>query len=115
MEGPSDSDLLQTALDIAARWRLSADETCNLFALLPRTFDRRDDEAPHLQPDQRTRISHLANIDIALEAIFNGEPVATDWLRRPNENFGEHTPLAAMLEGGYAGILDVRAYLERLL
>lgn len=116
LRGPvSDWDRVQTALDIAARWGLHDRETQVLLAVTPRTFYRWKAGQPHLGPDQRARVSSLANIDIALEAVFNGDPSATEWLRRPNAGFGERSPLNVMLEDGFAGIVRVRTSIERLL
>lgn len=111
----TDRDRFETALEIVARWGLSDGEMHVLLAVSAQTFRRWESTRPRLGLDQRVRISNLANIDIALEAVFNDEPTAIEWLRRPNANFGERSPLAVMLEGGSAGILTVRTYIERLL
>ncbi len=111
----SDWDRVQTGLEIVVRWGLHDHETQILFAVTPRMFYRWKAGRTRLGPDQRARISNLANIDIALEAVFNGGPSAIEWLRRPNASFGERSPLSLMLEDGFVGIARVRSSLERLL
>ena len=111
----TDSDRLEVALGIAKRWHLRDRETQALLGVPARTFYRWKGHLARLHPDQRARASHLANIDLALEAVFDNAGAAQTWLRQPNASFNERTPLAVMIDDGFAGILRVRTYLERLL
>jgi hypothetical protein len=42
-----------------------------------------------------------------------GESLLTDeWVRQPNRDFGEATPLDRMLAGNVSDLLDVRRYVD---
>jgi putative toxin-antitoxin system antitoxin component (TIGR02293 family) len=110
----SDAEYFETVLDLAERWKLRDRESRQLLGVPERTFYHWKAGRPHLSADQRDRVSHLANIELALERIFNNEPLTRNWLRRPNEAFEERTPLDVMMLDGFAGILRVRTYLQRL-
>jgi putative toxin-antitoxin system antitoxin component (TIGR02293 family) len=110
----SDTDYFDTILDLAERWNLRDRESRKLLSAPERTFYHWKAGRPHLSADQRDRISHLANIELALNGIFNDQPMARDWIRRPNEAFEERAPLDVMMQDGFVGILRVRNYLQRL-
>lgn len=110
----TDADYFETMLDIAERWKLRDRESRQLLGVPERTFYHWKAGRPHLSADQRDRVSHLANVELALNGIFNDQPMARDWVRRPNEAFEERTPLDVMMQDGFVGILRVRTYLQRL-
>lgn len=101
-------------LDLAEAWKLRDRESRQLLGVAERTFYHWKSGRPHLSNDQRDRVSHLANIELALSSIFNDQPMARVWLRRRNDAFEQRTPLDVMMQDGFAGILRVRTYLQRL-
>ncbi len=111
----TDSERLHVALDVARSWELRDRETQTLLGVAARTFYRWKSGSAHLGSDQRARISHLATISLALESIFGGNDAPATWLRQENASFQGRAPLSVMIDDGFAGILRVRAYLERLL
>ena len=66
-----------------------------------------------LDADVLLRISYLVGIFKALH-ILHSEPVADEWMRRPNSNrlFGGQTPLAYILKGGVPAMQMVRRLLD---
>lgn len=110
----SGSEYFDAMVDLAKRWHLRNREARLLLAVPERTFYQWKAGRPHLTTDQCDRISHLANIEIALTNIFNDRSMTRSWIRRPNEAFEERTPLDVMIDGGLSGILRVRTYLQSL-
>jgi uncharacterized protein (DUF2384 family) len=97
---------------IAARWRLSAEQSSTLLGRSGRTPYRWVDEPPtRLAPDVRERISLLVGIYEDIRLLFGDGPIADDWVNRPNRDFGDHPPLARLLAGNVSDLVVVRRYL----
>jgi uncharacterized protein (DUF2384 family) len=98
---------------IADAWKLTREERRTLLAISDRTADRwRDPGKANPSRDQLERISYLLGIYAGLAAIFENAPLATEWVRRPNVDFGGTTPLARMLGGNVGDLADVRRYVD---
>ena len=98
---------------IANAWRLSRSERQRLLAISERTADRwRDPAKADPNRDQFERISYVLGIYAGLSAIFENAPFAVEWVRRPNTDFGEATPLDRMLAGNVGDLAYVRAYID---
>ena len=100
---------------IAEAWGLSADEQRTLLGIpSTSTFYKWKKEPPaRLAPDLLERFSYLFGIYKALQILLK-EPLADQWLRRPNANplFGGRAPLDRMLTGHVADLYVVRQYLD---
>lgn len=100
---------------LADRWELAPKERAKLLGVSEKSIARYEGKTmPRaLDRDKLERISYLLGIFRALNTIFgDGSAAATDWLRRPNQAFGELTPLDRMLAGNVADLAVVRLYLE---
>ena len=62
--------------------------------------------------DQVERLSHVIGIYGGLHAILGESPLADDWVRRPNVDFGNAAPLDRMLAGNVGDLVDVSRYVE---
>lgn len=60
----------------------------------------------------RSRIVAGLGIYGDLHAILGDSALADDWVRRPNADFGERSPLLRMLAGNVGDLVDVRRYVE---
>ena len=110
----SRSQVAFTALRrIAERWRLTAAETARLLGVHERTL-RRMYETPErtLAPDVSERVANLVVIWEDLAALFGRGPIADEWVRRPNRDFGDEPPLRRMTTGLMGDLIEVRRYLD---
>jgi hypothetical protein len=100
---------------IADRWGLGREERARLLATSPRSISRWQGERgiPDLSRDQLERLSYLLGIFSGLHTILGDTPLADAWVRRPNADFGERTPLDRMLAGNVGDLAHVRAYVDR--
>jgi hypothetical protein len=100
---------------MAVAWQLTADEQRTLLGISsPSTFYKWKKEPPaRLAPDLLERFSYLFGIYKSLQILLK-EPLADEWLRRPNTNplFGGRAPLDRMLTGHVADLYVVRQYLD---
>lgn len=98
---------------IAERWRLNATETARLLGVHERTIRRMFDSPERaLSTDVRERISNLILIWEDLAALFGRGPIADEWVRRPNRDFGDEPPLQRMTSGLMGDLIEVRRYLD---
>ncbi len=64
--------------------------------------------------DQYERVGHLLGIHKSLRLLFpHNRELAYRWMTTPNRAFEHRTPVALVREWGFAGLLAVRAYLDR--
>lgn len=64
--------------------------------------------------DQSERVGHLLGIHKNLRLLFPHQPeLAYRWMTTRNRAFEEHTPVEVIDTWGFAGLLMVRAYLDR--
>jgi uncharacterized protein (DUF2384 family) len=98
---------------IADAWGLTRSERRTLLAISERTADRWKDPAK-AEPtrDQLERISYVVGIFGGLASIFENAPLAREWVRRENADFGARRPLDRMLAGNVGDLAFVRAYVD---
>jgi uncharacterized protein (DUF2384 family) len=107
---------LNVFLKLSRKLALNDRESSSLLGVSDRTFRRyRDERRPVKSRDTLERISHIANLWIALRSIFRTETDAQRWLTSSNSAFGDHTPLQRMLGGNVSDLLDVRYHIESAL
>ncbi|MEI6117141.1 MAG: antitoxin Xre/MbcA/ParS toxin-binding domain-containing protein [Burkholderiales bacterium] len=64
--------------------------------------------------DQYDRIGHLLEIHRCLRLLFpQNRELVYRWMKTQNKAFDSLTPVDAIKEWGFAGLLRVRCYLER--
>jgi hypothetical protein len=73
----------------------------------------RDASPARLHPDQLERISYILGIFSGLHAILGDSPIADEWVRRSNLDFGGMPPIERMLMGNVGDLAYVRAYVDR--
>jgi hypothetical protein len=99
-------------------WQLPGAEQAALLGLGPRhraAVARYREGAP-LRPDRdtRDRVGHLLAIHASLRQLFpQNRELAYRWMSTQNKAFENHTPVEVVQTWGFAGLLRVRAYLER--
>ena len=100
---------------ISRAWELGPEESAALLGVSRRTAYRilREGHREHARPDTLERISHLISIYEDLAALFGDADIARTWVRRPNFDFGEQSPLHRMLHGTIQDLIVVRGYLDR--
>lgn len=98
---------------IADAWKLTRAERQRLLAISDRTGDRwRDPKKAGPTRDQLERVSYVLGIHAGLAAIFEGSPLAVEWVRHKNLDFGDAAPLDRMLAGNVGDLAFVRAYVD---
>jgi hypothetical protein len=98
---------------IADAWKLTRPERRQLLAISDRTADRwRDPAKAGPTRDQLERVSYILGIHAGLAAIFEDAPLALEWVRRNNLDFGGASPLDRMLGGNVGDLAFVRAYID---
>jgi hypothetical protein len=73
----------------------------------------RDASPARLHRDQLERISYILGIFSGLHAILGDSPIADEWVRRSNVDFGGMPPIERMLMGNVGDLAYVRAYVDR--
>lgn len=64
--------------------------------------------------DQKERVGHLLGIHKNLRLLFpQNRDLAYRWMTTHNRAFDNFTPVAVVERSGFAGLLMVRAYLDR--
>lgn len=105
---------LATFYNIAAEWRLDAEQQMALLGLTSRTTFFRWKKTPpaSLPPDTLERLSHVFGIYKSLQILLPG-PSAAEWIHRPNAApLFEGRPALALMLNGVASLFLVRAYLD---
>jgi hypothetical protein len=65
-----------------------------------------------LSRDTLERLSYVSGIYKALQLLFPDPQQWSEWIRRPNRDFGGQPALERMLAGRVADLADVRRYLD---
>lgn len=65
-----------------------------------------------LSRDTLERLSYVAGIYKALQLLFPNPEQWSNWIRRPNRDFGGNPALEHMLGGKVVDLADVRRYLD---
>jgi uncharacterized protein (DUF2384 family) len=107
--------MLTTLLD---HWRLDTEDQAMLLGLAPGNRAAlaryRRGEPIGSSRDQFERCGHLLAIHKNLRLLFpQNRDLAYRWMSTPNRAFEQRTPVQVVREWGFAGLLMVRAYLDR--
>lgn len=99
-------------------WKLTTEEQLDMLGLSPlnrAALSRyRKGEPIAANRDMLERAGHLIGIHKNLRLLFpHNRDLAYAWMRSPNRAFEHRTPAQAIREYGFAGLLMVRAYLDR--
>ena len=107
--------MVMTLLD---HWKLPTDDQAALLGLA--TSNRsalmryRKGEAIGTSRDQFERVGHLLGIHKNLRLLFpQNRELAYRWMTTRNKAFDHRSPVEVVKEWGFAGLLMVRAYLDR--
>ena len=108
---------LKAFRNLAQAWKLSDAEAAALLGMPQSRWERlkQNDPVQRLSLDQMTRVSALVGIFAALSEVFVDD-MSRRWPRLPNSSplFAGASPIAAMIDGGAARMLEVRRYLDAL-
>ncbi len=100
-------------------WQLSTEEQLDLLGLAPENrsaLTRYRQGKPMAQSrDGLERAGHLLAIHKNLRLLFpRNRDLAYRWMSTRNKALGGYTPVEIIRESGFAGLLMVRAYLDRM-
>ena len=101
---------------LAEHWSLRWDERETLLGGIAKSTWSEWRQRPmtaRIKPDTRERIANLFTIDWNAHSLFAPE-FADRWIRRPNADFDNESPLTMMLRGKVEDVISVRRYLERV-
>ncbi len=107
--------MVMTLLD---HWKLSTEDQAALLGLASSNRAAltryRKGEAIGTSRDQFERVGHLLGIHKNLRLLFpENRDLAYRWMSTRNKAFENLTPVDVVREWGFAGLLMVRAYLDR--
>lgn len=110
--------LAKMVMRLFEHWKLSSDDQLALLGLAPgnRAALNRYRKGEPLAPsrDLQERVGHLLGIHKNLRLLFpHDRDLAYAWMDTRNRAFDGRTPAEAIREWGFAGLLMVRAYLDR--
>jgi len=119
-EGPEALKMAQAGLRAFARmaehWELSVEQQRSLLGGLPKTtyYGLLKGSVHSVGRDTLERLSLLMGIWSNLEILIPSPEAAANWMNRPHSDrrFAGASPLAWMLRGTTAALVDVRRYLE---
>jgi hypothetical protein len=108
--------MVMTLLD---HWKLSTEDQTALLGLSASnraTLSRyRKGEPIGANRDQYERVGHLLGIHKNLRLLFpQNRDLAYSWMTSRNRAFDNRTPVEVVKEWGFAGLLMVRGYLDRV-
>jgi hypothetical protein len=110
--------LAKMVMSLLDHWKLSTEDQAALLGLA--TSNRaaltryRKGEPIGTSRDQFERVGHLLGIHKNLRLLFpQNRDLAYRWMSTRNKAFGNLTPVDIVKEWGFAGLLMVRAYLDR--
>jgi hypothetical protein len=112
------SRLAKMVMALFDHWKLSSEDRALLLGLAPgnRSALARYRQGARIGAtrDQYERVGHLLAIHKSLRLLFpHNRDVAYNWMKQRNRAFNGMTPVETIGEYGFAGLLMVRAYLER--
>lgn len=110
--------LAKMIMRLFEHWKLSSDDQLALLGLAPgnRAALTRYRKGEPLAPsrDLQERVGHLLGIHKNLRLLFpHDRDLAYAWMDTRNRAFNGRTPVEVIREWGFAGLLMVRAYLDR--
>ena len=110
--------LAKMVMSLLDHWKLSTEDPGALWGMA--TSNRaawtryRKGEAIGASRVQFERVGHLLGIHKNLRLLFpQNRDLAYRWMSTRNKAFGNLTPVDIVKEWGFAGLLMVRAYLDR--
>ena len=110
--------LARMVMTLFDHWQLGTEDQAALLGLAPgnrAALNRyRKGEAIGNGRDQYERVGHLLGIHKNLRLLFpHNRELAYRWMSTRNKAFEHRTPVEVVSEWGFAGLLMVRAYLDR--
>lgn len=117
-EAADRSALAKMVTRLFEHWKLSSDDQLALLGLASgnRAALTRYRKGEPLAPsrDLQERVGHLLGIHKNLRLLFpHDRDLAYAWMDTRNRAFDGRTPVEVIREWGFAGLLMVRAYLDR--
>jgi uncharacterized protein (DUF2384 family) len=111
--------LAKMVMALLDHWKLSTEDQAALLGLATSnraTLTRyRKGEAIGTSRDQFERVGHLLGIHKNLRLLFpHNRDLAYRWMSTRNKAFDNLSPVDVIREWGFAGLLMVRAYLDRM-
>lgn len=110
--------LARMVMALFTRWGLSTEDQAALIGIAATNraaLSRyRKGEPIGANRDQFERVGHLLGIHKSLRLLFpHNRDLAYRWMTTRNKAFDNLTPVEVIKEWGFAGLLMVRAYLDR--
>jgi Protein of unknown function (DUF2384) len=121
IRAPAEQDrsaLAKMVMTLLDHWKLPTEDQATLLGLAisnRAALGRyRKGEAIGTSRDQFERVGHLLGIHKNLRLLFpQNRELAYSWMTTRNRAFDNLTPVETIKEWGFAGLLMVRAYLDR--
>lgn len=112
------SGLAKMVMALFAHWQLATEDQLALLGLSASNRSAlgryRKGEALAPQRDLMERVGILLGIHKSLRLLFpHNRELAYAWMSQRNKAFDQLTPVEAIRQWGFAGLLMVRAYLDR--
>jgi hypothetical protein len=110
--------LAKMVMSLLDHWKLSTEDQAALLGIAPSnraalTRYRKGDPIGTSR-DQFERVGHLLGIHKNLRLLFpQNRELAYRWMSTRNKAFDNLTPVEVVKDWGFAGLLMVRAYLDR--
>ena len=116
---PNDRHVLaKMVMTLFDKWKLSTEDQAALLDIASNhavvLSNARSGKLIGTSRDQYERLGHLLGIHKHLRLLFPQNPdLAYRWITTNNKAFDNRTPIEVIKEWGFAGLLMVRAYLDR--
>lgn len=111
--------LAKMVMALMDHWKLSTEDQASLLGIATSNRAtliryRKGESAIGSSRDQYERVGHLLGIHKSLRLLFpQNRDLAYRWISTRNKAFNNLTPVEVIKEWGFAGLLTVRAYLDR--
>ncbi|MBC2770619.1 MbcA/ParS/Xre antitoxin family protein [Pusillimonas minor] len=110
--------LAKMVMSLLDHWKLGTEDQAALLGLAASNRAAlaryRKGEAIGSSRDQYERVGHLLGIHKSLRLLFpHNRDLAYRWMTTRNKAFDNRTPIEVIKDWGFAGLLMVRAYLDR--
>lgn len=118
MATPDRGTLAKMIMALFDHWKLTTEDQAALLGIAATNRAAltryRKGEAIGTSRDQYERVGHLLSIHKNLRLLFpQNRDLAYRWMTTRNKAFDNLTPVEVIKEWGFAGVLMVRAYLDR--
>jgi uncharacterized protein (DUF2384 family) len=105
--------MFRAVLNLFRLWDITDEESATLLDLPVRTYRRwKAGDLGRIDRDGKARLSNLMGIHKALRIIFREPQRGYNWIKAPNNAFGNRTALDVMLGGELTDLMRVRRYLD---